>query len=328
MSAATRLIVVASILAFLLAFTPSPAESAAQSGLRPAEPDAPRFGVLVMAHGGTEAWNRSVREAVSGLTDRLPLSIAFGMADANTIADAVADLEARGVGQIAVVRLFISGASWFERTEQILGLRAGAPAAPDRAAGAHGAHSSHGDEHAMAFYRIDSASRFALSSEGLNEAPEVDEILEDRAQALSAAPSREDVLVLAHGVGTDEANERWRALIGQRAERMSAALPFRRVYVETLAEDWEEPRREAEQRVRDYVARADAEGGTAIVIPFRLSGFGPYAKVLEGLDYRADELGLLPHEAIAAWIERQVAELRAGPFRAPLPRDEVPHPRD
>jgi hypothetical protein len=32
--------------------------------------------------------------------------------------------------------------------------------------------------------------------------------------------------------------------------------------------------------------------------------------VLEGLSYRADETGLIPHPNVSAWIERQAAELQ------------------
>ena len=38
-----------------------------------------------------------------------------------------------------------------------------------------------------------------------------------------------------------------------------------------------------------------------IVVPARLSGFGPYAEVLEGLDYVGTS-GLLPHPLITEWI--------------------------
>jgi len=38
-------------------------------------------GVIVMAHGGDEGWNASVEAAVAPLRDRLPVEIAFGMAD-------------------------------------------------------------------------------------------------------------------------------------------------------------------------------------------------------------------------------------------------------
>jgi hypothetical protein len=50
----------------------------------------------------------------------------------------------------------------------------------------------------------------------------------------------------------------------------------------------------------------------------RIQGFGPYARVLEGLDYVADRTGLLPHRIVTEWIEEQVATLRKGPFQAAL----------
>jgi hypothetical protein len=64
--------------------------------------------------------------------------------------------------------------------------------------------------------------------------------------------------------------------------------------VETLREDWPDKRQAAEVRIRGFVERADREGGRAIVIPFRVQGFGPYTEVLNGLDYVSDGRGLVP----------------------------------
>jgi hypothetical protein len=50
------------------------------------------------------------------------------MADAASLQDGVRKLEEQGVERIGVVRLFVSGDSWYERTEQILDIRPGAPA--------------------------------------------------------------------------------------------------------------------------------------------------------------------------------------------------------
>ena len=169
----------------------------------------------------------------------------------------------------------------------------------------------------MAFWRLNTKASFALTAQGLGEAPETAAILVERARALSRTPEREDVLILAHGPGDDAENRRWIAHIDARAEAVRQALPFRRVQVETLREDWPEKRKEAEARVRAFVTRAAADGGKAIVIPFRIQGFGPYARVLEGLDYVADRTGLLPHPSVTNWIEAQIVTLRKGPFRSP-----------
>jgi hypothetical protein len=260
-----------------------------------------------------------VLAAVEPLAAQYPLEVAFGMADACSLQEATGRLEERGARHIAVVRLFVSGESWLERTERILGLREGAPAPPagappaECAAGEHGGHG----HHRMALFRIASRASFALTREGLLDAPEMGDVLAERARALSKDPASEEVLVLAHGPEDDAENERWLAKLDARAAAIRAALPFHGVRVETLREDWPEKREAAEERVRGFVATATGAGRRAIVIPYRLFGFGPFAKVLEGQEYVADERGLLPHDNVTRWIARQVEALRAGTFHAP-----------
>jgi len=172
----------------------------------------PHEGVLVMAHGGREAWDAGVLETVAPLREQYPLEVAFGMADASTIQDAVDRLESRGVTDIAVVRLFISGESWYERTAQILGLQPGAPPRPEPM---H--HEGEEEGHGMAFWRIDSTARFTMSEPGLADAEPMADVLMDRAMALSEEPAREEVLVLAHGTGDDAEDRRWLEKMGQLA---------------------------------------------------------------------------------------------------------------
>lgn len=317
--------------------TPGGSPSAAAGG--------PGFGVIVMAHGGGPEWDQAVLQTVAPLRAKYEIEVAFGMADAESLQQAVKKLEARNVRKIGVVRMFISGESWLERTEQIFGLREGAP--PPGAAG-HAGHAGHGDHHghhaggpppqgapaaaqgapkpagahgghSMAFYRVETQSAFALSSEGLADAPGMAQVLAERATALSKAPAREDVLILAHGPGDDGENERWIAKIDARAAKIRESAPFRRVQVETLREDWPAKRVVAEERIRSFVKRATTEGGTAIVLPFRVQGFGPYARVLEGLDYVSDGKGLIPHDEVGKWIERQIVEVAAKPFGGGAP---------
>ena len=284
------------------------------------------FGVLVMAHGGSPEWNDGVLAVVEPLRDDHPVEVAFGMADAVSIQAAVRKLESRGVRRIGVVRMFISGESWYERTEQILGLQPGAPDAPaptpsaghehhgaDHAADHGASHGGHGG-HSMEFWQIDTESSFALTVEGLAEAEASAVILADRARDLSRDPEREAVLILAHGPGDDAENERWIAQIDARADAVRA-LAFADVAVMTLREDWPDKRADAERRIRDYVQDAAARGLTPIVIPFRVQGFGPYAQVLEGLEYVSDGQGLVPHPEVTRWTEEQVEGLRQGSFR-------------
>ena len=274
------------------------------------------FGVLIMAHGGSAQWNEEVLAAVKPLEADHTIDVAFGMADAATLQSSVQRLEARGARRISVVRLFISGDSFKEQTEQILGIAPGAPQKPTVSAD-HAGHVDHGGaEHSMEFWRIATRSSFVLSEQGLVEAPEMGEVLIDRARALSREPQREDVLILAHGPGEDAENQRWLAHLDARAESVRNALPFRTVRVETLREDWPEKRAEAQARIRQFVADASQANRRAIVIPFRVQGFGPYAKVLEGLDYAADGQGLIPDPGVTRWIANQIDTLQRGAFRA------------
>ena len=270
------------------------------------------FGVLLMAHGGSPEWNDGVLAAVEPLRGQYTIEVAFGMADAVTIQEAVQRLEARGIRRIGVVRLFVSGESWYDRTEQILGLRHGAPVRPV-ATSQHEA--GHGD-HSTEFWRVQTEATFVLTTQGLAEAEAMGTVLADRARTLSLDPQREDVLILAHGPGDDSENRRWIAYIDARADMVRGSLPFRRVQVLTLREDWPEKREEAEQRIRAFVERARDDGGTAIVIPFRVQGFGRYAQVLDGLDYVSDGQGLIPHSNVTQWIAGQIRTLRRGPFRS------------
>lgn len=132
-------------LAALLALA---AGCAAPPGKSTRAPDG--FGVLVMAHAGRPAWNEGVLEAVAALRDELPevpIEVAFGMADAAAMQHAVERLEGRGVRRIGVLRPFVSGESFYARTERILGLAPGAPARPERARAGH--------DPSMELWRID-----------------------------------------------------------------------------------------------------------------------------------------------------------------------------
>lgn len=250
-----------------------------------------------------------MRDAVAALDADVPVEIAFGMADRATLKEAVSALEEQGVRRIAVVRLFVSGESFIAQTEYLLGLDATVPAFLYDSA--HGDGEGHG--HApvadpSAVDPVEHRSEIAIVAEGLGDAELAGGILAQRALGLSNEPTRETVLVIAHGMGDEAANARLIDALEARAGAIRAEAPFRRVAVATLREDWDEARAAAEEKIRDIVRRG-AEDGEVIAIPFRVVGFGPYAEVLEGLDYTADGVGLLPHAEINDWIVRSARKL-------------------
>ena len=269
-----------------------------------------RFGVLVMAHGGSPQWNEGVMQSLAPLQNQYPVEVAFGMADAYSLQQAVNRLESHGVTDIGVVRLFISGESWYERTRQILGMEPGAPARIN--ADAHSMHhdgGSHGMR--MEFWQVESQARFAMTQDGLADAREMADVLFARAQRLSQNPKQEDVVVLAHGPGDDAENQRWIDKISARAQRLREEGGYHDVFVTTLREDWPEKREAAQQELRAYIAASENSGRQVLVIPYRVHGFGPYEDFLAGLDYQADGTGLVPHPAVTRWVESQAALLRS-----------------
>jgi len=259
-----------------------------------------KTGILVMAHGGSDAWNNSIMAVLEPLRKSHPIEIAFGMARTTSLHKAVQRLERRGVRDVAVVRMFVSGDSFAERTKLILGLIGDAPryepglAHPANEDGIHGMGPPR---------RIPCKSRFWLSKHGVSESPLVDQILFDRVKSLSTNPAEESILLLAHGPADEAENERWLANMRLRSQRIHELGAFRHVQCETLREDWAKRRKEAVRRIREYVKGGSQDGGRVIVVPFRVSGFGPYKEVLKGLNYVADGRGFCPHPNMTRWIE-------------------------
>lgn len=273
------------------------------------EPES-NLGILVMAHGGSPEWDAAVDTAVQEISERFPVEIAFGMAKRETLQDATRALEERGVARIAVVRLFISAASFLERTERLFGLASRGDSEEPRST--HRGHGSLGDS--VSDLPIERDTPVAIVPVGLASQTVVAEIIAERVLRLSQNPTRESVLLLAHGMGREAANDTLMAQLDRVAARVAAAAQFREVRVETLREDWAEKRVAAEERIRGFVFRS-GEHGTAIVVPVRVFGFGPYADVLQGLEYVHDGRGLLPNRRVGDWIVEQATALPESAYR-------------
>lgn len=254
-------------------------------------------GVIVMAHGGDEGWNASVEAAVAPLRDRLPVEIAFGMADPNTLEAALDRLAAEGVTRAAVVRLFVSGESFLHPTEYLLGLRSDPPRM---------AMIGHTMVDGSTLDPIATDLELLLARDGLAGSDEVAEIVTERAAVAGTPPAGTGLVMIGHGMGEEVENRRVLSQMEQTAVHLRD-IGYAEVEVATLREDWPEARAASEERIRKVVARMNASWETVVVIPYRVSGFGPYAQVLEGLEYLPTE-GFLPHPRISDWIEAQVLE--------------------
>ena len=283
---------------------PDPTDGAqAQTG----RDDETRFGVLLMAHGGSSEWNEAVTSIASEIDALMPIEIAFGMADAGSMERAAQRLENRGVTHAGVVRLFVSGNSWFDRTEMILGLKEGAPSKEEWMAEKA---KRIGMSMPMGYWNIESPIHFSISRDGLANSSEMDVVILDRIASLSKSPGKETVMVIAHGTGDDEENAEWIRLITERTMLAEARLGINQIKVFSLREDWSGKRSESENEIRSFLQAVQDAGNEVIVIPFRVQGFGPYRQVLKNLTYNSNGLGLLPHPNVGNWIKNQADKLK------------------
>jgi len=253
-------------------------------------------GVLVMAHGGGPDWNAQIENAARGLRRRMPTAVAFGMADATTLTAGLDSLSRQGVRRVAVVRLFVSGDSFLERTAALLGLEF--PTKAD------------GSEHRDGSVPIAHSLEIATHRDGLADWSGIGPLIAQRALQASDDPGEQSVLIVAHGAGDEAENAGLLARMNYAAEAIRAA-GFLETRVATLREDWPEARAAAAKGIREFVQDQNDSGHSVIVVPFRVSGFGPYAEVLAGLTYTRGE-SLLPHPAISDWMEQTAMGIICG----------------
>ena len=271
------------------------------------------LGVLLMAHGGSPAWNATVDELRARVNERVPTEVAFGMATRAAIQSAVDRLIERGVREIVGVPLFISShSSVVESTRYLLGARAEAPAdlalfarmshgAPTAAAGAHAEHA------AMEDGTRPVGSRVPIRVTGaLDDHPIVAEILLSRAKAISRDPAREAVLIVAHGPVPDADNALWLADMGRLAAHLRSSAPFAQVEAITVRDDAPPPvRAAAAAELRAAVSRLSAGGTRVLVVPLLLSYGGIEGGIkerLDGLDYTMASQAIMPDDRLVQWV--------------------------
>ena len=293
----------------LLAPAPSPESWLAtwmtREGNRHATLEPREVGVILLAHGSDYHWNETMREAVRPLEARHPVEYVFSMADQRLIERAVRRLERRGARAAVIVRVFGLVSSFREQIERMIGtdIEGGSAARTD-------SHGEHGHAGSAAAPRIRSTLVMATAG-GLEADPLFAAALLDRARALSRDPTRETVILTAHGAGPEDKNEQWLAILDRLCEQIKAGgVPFRDVRYATWREDWPDKRDPWVAKVRSMVAEAERDGGRALVIPARTNGRGPEQRFLEGLTFDLGE-GFAPHPLFLRWVEEQVEAGRA-----------------
>ncbi len=262
------------------------------------------YGVLLLAHGGDESWNREVAALRDSLAAGLPIEAAFGMADPNAIESALRRLEAASPLKIVAVPLFVNSSSEvLDQTRYVLGLAQKPSETMTRAARAHPGH-------AMPPSRRVASKLPLVMTSALDDHPLVAEVLSQRAKALSQTPVRETVILVGHGPVDDRAVKDWKRVLRSLGEGVRRSGGFRDVRGALLRDDAEPRVRERAVRELRELVRRSAAGGRAIVVPVLVARGGIEGKVasaLEGLPYAWDGRTLLPHPNIEAWVRDTAA---------------------
>ena len=272
-------------------------------------------GILLLAHGGRDDWNRKVLELASQVDSTRPVEVAFGMANKRTIQDALHRLEQRDVSDVVAVPLFVSShSSVFRATEYLLGSRDDAP--PQLEAFARmGARRSGGGTGSDPDFEwttpVETTMPISVTT-ALDGHALVAEILLSRAADVSRTPEEEVVVLVAHGPSSDEDNASWLANMSTLVEQMRPRTRFSRIEHLTVRDDASDPvRDEATAELRAVVEAVVDEGKSVLIVPLLLSYGGIEAGIrerLEGLQYRMADQALLPDERLAEWVLMQAME--------------------
>ena len=272
-------------------------------------------GILLLAHGGGDDWNREILAIADRIDSIRPVEVAFGMANKRTIQDAVDRLAGRDVSSIVAVPLFVSShSSVLRATEYLLGSRDDAPPELEIFARMGARRDSAGAANDTGFDRttpVETTVPISVTT-ALDGHALVAEILISRAVDVSRTPEEEVVVVVAHGPSSEDDNARWLDNMGTLAEHMRRRTRFSRIEYLTVRDDAPEPvRSQATAELRARVGAAVQEGESVLIVPLLLSYGGIEVGIrrrLEGLPYRMARQALLPDERLSEWVLMQAAE--------------------
>ena len=287
----------------------SPLRLAALAGaaflLLPSIGVAQKVGTIVIAHGGDSIWNAHVREVAQQVKTGGPVEVSFLMgAGARTarFQDAVARLEKQGVSQIVVVPMLVSSHSG--HYDQVRWL------------GGEDVQLSETMHHHLHMAGIDRAATKTPMrvTKAMDASGEVAQVLADRALAMTKTPKEQALLIVGHGPNSAEDYAGWMENLRPIADSVKKLTGFRDVRVDLVRDDAPAPvRAEAVRRVRELIELQHlATGREVIVVPVLVSkGSVSRSKVpndIRGTPSLYVGEPLLPHPAMARWIESRVRE--------------------
>lgn len=304
----------------LLAARPRPLASAAAAAalvatalLAPtpalAQPATRSVGTLLIAHGGEPSWNAEVERIARTAKTGGPLELAYLMGPAaatHRFQDQVAKLAAQGVTDVVIVPLLVSSHSGhYEQIRYLAGLTDSLD------------EMMHHHLHMGGLERPTAPVALHVAR-ALDDAPELADVLAERARTLTPDPANRALFLVAHGPNSAEEHAEWMKHLRVVAARVQELTGFRDVRAEMVRDDAPAlVRAEGVQRVRDIIdMQRQITGQTVTVVPVLISkgrvSREKFTADLQGLDIRYEGTPLLPHALLAQWIERRVAEALRG----------------
>ena len=263
-----------------------------------------RVGTIVIAHGADSMWNAQVADVAKQVRTGGPVEVSYLMgagARSARFQDAVKRLEAQGVTRIVVVPMLVSSHSG--HYDQIRYLAGDSIVLDD--AMMHHLHMA-GIERA--------ASKLPIHvTPAMDDAPQVAHVLAERARALAPDPRTRALFIVGHGPNSAEDYAAWMKNLRSVADSVKALTGFRDVRVDLVRDDAPvEVRAEAVRRVRELIELQHlVTGQQVIVVPVLVSkGAVSRDKVpadIKGMPAVYSGEPLLPHAAMARWVESRVA---------------------
>jgi sirohydrochlorin cobaltochelatase len=266
---------------------------------------AQQVGTIVVAHGGDAEWNHRVLSVAAGAKTGGPVEVSFLMgpgAKTNKFQDIVQRMEASGVARIVVVPLLISSHSG--HYEQIRYL-AGEDVKLDEKMLHH--------LHMGGLERV-SAKVPVRVTRGVDDSPDVARVLIERAHALVQNPGKHALFIIGHGPNSSDDLASWMKNLRTMTDTIRALTKFKDVRVGLVQDDAPaHVRAEAVNRARELIELQNRLTGEKVaVVPVLVSkGKLSVEKIprdLAGLPIIYDGEPLLPHPALARWIEARVRE--------------------
>jgi sirohydrochlorin ferrochelatase len=266
---------------------------------------AQQVGTIVVAHGGDTEWNNRVLSVASGAKTGGPVEVSFLMgpgAKTNRFQDIVRRMEANGVSRIVVVPLLISSHSG--HYEQIRYLAGEVEKLDDKMM--HHLHMG-------GLERVTSKVPVTVAK-AVDDSPDVARVLIERAHALAPDPAKHALFVIGHGPNSSDDLASWMKNLRAMTDTIRSLTKFKDVRVGLVQDDAPaHVRAEAVNRARELIELQNRlTNEKVIVVPVLVSkgklSMEKIPRDLAGLPIIYDGEPLLPHPALARWIEARVRE--------------------